>query len=168
MQNKDLKIFMVEDNEFFAHMVAEALSHQYHYKVEVFYSGEAMLERIHEKPDVMLLDFQLNSASMENMDGDKVLECIKKASPDTYTIMISSQSDLQRAVELLKLGACNYICKDLQSVHNIANTLSHVEELTRLKKEVQLYKDKTSKERKRIVFLISMLVFGAVTSYYLG
>lgn len=105
---------------------------------------------------------------MENMDGDKVLECIKKASPDTYTIMISSQSDLQRAVELLKLGACNYICKDLQSVHNIANTLSHVEELTRLKKEVQLYKDKTSKERKRIVFLISMLVFGAVTSYYLG
>lgn len=168
MEIKDLKVFMVEDNELFAHMISEALASQYGYKVEVFYTGEDMLKRINEKPDVVLLDFQLDSSDQNCMNGDKVLEQIMKVQPQTKVVIISSQDDLEKAIELLKYGACNYICKDLQSVNNIALTLQNLIELINLKSEVDFYKTKSNKEHKRLMLMIGVLVIGLIGAYFLG
>jgi DNA-binding NtrC family response regulator len=168
MEIKDLKVFMVEDNELFAHMISGALASQYGYKVEVFYTGEDMLKRIQEKPDVVLLDFQLDSSNLNCMNGDKVLEQIMQLQPQTNVVMISSQDDLEKAIELLKYGACDYICKDLQSVNNIAITLQRLRELMNLKSEVSYYKNKSGKEQKRLAIMMSVVLVGLVVSYFLG
>ena len=168
MEIKDLKVFMVEDNELFAHMISAALASQYGYKVEVFYTGEDMLKRINEKPDVVLLDFQLDSSDLNCMNGDKVLEQIMKVQPQTKVVIISSQDDLEKAIELLKYGACNYICKDLQSVNNIALTLQNLIELINLKSEVDFYKSKSNKEQKRLMLMVGVLIIGLILAYFLG
>jgi two-component system response regulator AtoC len=168
MEIKDLKVFMVEDNELFAHMISEALASQYGYKVEVFYTGEDMLKRINEKPDVVLLDFQLDSSDQNCMNGDKVLEQIMKVQPQTKVVIISSQDDLEQAIELLKYGACDYICKDLQSVNNIAITLQRLIELMNLRSEVDFYKSKSNKEQKRLMLMVGVLLIGLILAYFLG
>jgi len=168
MEIKDLKVFMVEDNELFAHMISEALASQYGYKVEVFYTGEDMLKRINEKPDVVLLDFQLDSSDQNCMNGDKVLEQIMKVQPQTKVVIISSQDDLEQAIELLKYGACDYICKDLQSVNNIAITLQRLIELMNLRSEVDFYKSKSNKEQKRLMLMVGVLIIGLILAYFLG
>ena len=168
MNSSDLKIFMAEDNEFFAIMIAAAIKDQYGFNIDVFHTGEDMLKRMHESPDIILLDFQLNSENENCMNGDEVLKNIKRINPDTKVVMISSQKDLEMAIELLKFGACNYICKDLHSVKNIGITLQNLQELINLKTEVKFYKSKSTKEKYRLAWLSALVFFGLITSYFLG
>jgi two-component system, NtrC family, response regulator HydG len=58
--------------------------------------------------DIVLCDFRLG-----DMDGKSVLQKIKSARPDTIVIIITGYSDIKTAVDVIKLGAFNYIAKPL-------------------------------------------------------
>lgn len=168
MQSKALNIVMVEDNEFFAHLVALTLREEYGYQVKLHYSGEDLFHQWSEAPDILLLDYQLNSANLDHMNGDKVLARIRELAPATKVVMISSQEDMEKAVEMLKHGACNYICKDPNSIENIVRTLKDLEELAFLSKEIKTLKEKSRQERKRLMGVLGILVVALVASFYWG
>src|SRR5476651_267499 len=58
--------------------------------------------------NLVLCDFRL-----EDTDGREILKKIKKEYPDTGVIIITGYSDIKMAVELIKLGAYDYITKPL-------------------------------------------------------
>lgn len=166
--SKQLKVAIVEDNELFAQLVSEALFDQFGYSVDVYYSGEEILKHLDKKPDVILLDFQLNSSNIHSMNGDLVLKKIKDSLPSTQVVIISSQADLCKAIELLKHGACDYICKDVRSIQNIGKTLDHLGELAKLKNEINYYKAKNSKDKVRLIWLGGLMLTSLLIAYYLG
>lgn len=168
MQSRALKVVMVEDNEFFAHLVSLSLQEEHGYQVRVHYSGEDFFLNWKENPDVVLLDYQLNSANLNHMNGDEVLKRIIKLSPATKVVMISSQEDMERAIGMLKHGACNYICKDPNSIENIAKTLGDIEQLIFLSDEIKTLREKSRKERKRLFAVLGVLLLALVASFYLG
>ncbi|MFX5537771.1 hypothetical protein ABTD88_19390, partial [Acinetobacter baumannii] len=55
------------------------------------------------------------------------------------------QEDIATAVELLKLGAFDYIVKDEDTKDRLWNTLIHLQEIKGLKKEVETLKDELKK-----------------------
>jgi two-component system response regulator HydG len=83
------------------------------------FSGTKGLEKFKESSfDVVLCDFRLG-----DMDGVDILKEIKKINSDTVVIIITGYSDVKMAVEVMRLGAFDYITKPLipEEVINVIN-----------------------------------------------
>jgi two-component system, NtrC family, response regulator HydG len=82
-------------------------------------SGTKGMAKIREAQfDVVLCDFRLG-----DMDGIDVLKGIKEANPTVVVIIITGYSDIKMAVEVMRIGAFDYITKPLipEEVINLIN-----------------------------------------------
>ncbi len=73
--------------------------------------GREGLELLHSRgADLVITDLK-----MARVDGLKVLEDVKKRSPDTEVLVITGYGTMEKAVEAMKMGACDFISKDFSS-----------------------------------------------------
>ncbi len=79
------------------------------YIVDVAHSAAKGIAKFEDQNfDIVLCDFRLG-----DKDGKDVLMEIKKRSPQTIVIIITGYSDIKIAVDVIKLGAYDYITKPL-------------------------------------------------------
>src|SRR5665213_1127684 len=79
------------------------------YSTEVAHNGSKGLAKFNEFHfDIVLCDFRLG-----DKDGKDVLTKIKELKPKTIVIIITGYSDIKTAVDVIKLGAFDYITKPL-------------------------------------------------------
>jgi two-component system response regulator HydG len=79
------------------------------YITEVAHNGSKGLAKFNEFHfDIVLCDFRLG-----DKDGKDVLVKIKEAKPKTIVIIITGYSDIKVAVDVIKIGAFDYITKPL-------------------------------------------------------
>lgn len=79
------------------------------YATEVAHNGSKGIAKFNEFHfDIVLCDFRLG-----DKDGKTVLLKIKEANPKTIVIIITGYSDIKIAVDVIKLGAFDYITKPL-------------------------------------------------------
>ena len=94
------------------------------YEVEVAHSGNKGLLKFREGNfDIVLCDFRLG-----DKDGKDVLVEIKAESPGTIVLIITGYSDIKIAVDVIKLGAYDYITKPLipdEVLNVLNNALNH-------------------------------------------
>ena len=77
------------------------------YQVETALSGADALKRIQDMPyDIYLVDL-----NMPGMDGIELLSRLKEYQPDAVVIMMTAHGTIQTAVEAMKRGAMDYLCK---------------------------------------------------------
>jgi DNA-binding NtrC family response regulator len=77
------------------------------YQVEAVQDGWEALEKIDENYyDVLILDIK-----MPKIDGLEVLQRVKEGHPDIDVIMITGLSEIETAVQSMKLGAFDYLHK---------------------------------------------------------
>lgn len=73
------------------------------------HSGKKALEIVNDThPDLILCDFKL-----DDMDGTEALTKIKEVQPDVPVIIITGYSNIRTAVEVMKMGALDYVTKPL-------------------------------------------------------
>jgi two-component system response regulator HydG len=90
------------------------------YEVEVAHSGSKGILKFKEGNfDIVLCDFRLG-----DKDGKDVLQEIKSISPSTIVLIITGYSDIKVAVDVIKMGAYDYITKPLipDEVLNVLNS----------------------------------------------
>ncbi len=102
-----IKIFIVEDNFMYSYILEEMLKEHGNFKIASFTSGEKCIELLDSNPDLVILDYNLDD-SMTGLDAFKVIHARK---PKIPVIVLSSQTDIQVAADLLKLGVFDYIQK---------------------------------------------------------
>jgi len=151
-------IFLIDDNELFAATVSNGLKEKLGARVSLFYTGEAMLEKLSENPDVIILDFQLDSQDKTAKDGGEILKEIMIHAPAQNVIMLTSMEDLKNAVSLLKKGAVDYILKDEVFFDNLLNSIKNVFEIRDLKNEIADLKYKSRQYRKRVIVVFAALI----------
>ena len=79
------------------------------YETEAAYTGNKGIASFSEKKfDAVICDYRLG-----DMEGKNVLTELKKADPSVIVLIITGYSDIKTAVELIKLGAFDYITKPL-------------------------------------------------------
>jgi two-component system response regulator HydG len=101
-------ILIVDDEVNVALLLSKFLTRN-GFKVSSANSGSAALECLKKEVfNLVLCDFRL-----EDTDGREMLKKIKSAYPQTGVIIITGYSDIKMAVELIKLGAYDYITKPL-------------------------------------------------------
>ncbi len=102
------KILIIDDDLDMCSLLSRFLSKK-GYEPEVALSGAKGLARFAEEHfDIVLCDFRLG-----DRDGKEVLSKIKEARPETIVIIITGYSDIKVAVDVIKLGAFDYITKPL-------------------------------------------------------
>ena len=132
------EILIVEDNkdmQFILKNVLEAAG----YKIISTGNGQrALLEAKKKRPDLVLLDMRL-----PGMNGLDVLKKIRNVFPQIYVIMMTAYTDVNDAVEAMKLGAYDYIAKPFRNdellimIEKILKTESMVNEINLLRKMVK-------------------------------
>ncbi|MCU0444681.1 MAG: sigma-54 dependent transcriptional regulator [Microscillaceae bacterium] len=135
------KIFIVEDDEWYAEILAYHLSLNPDYVVETFHSANDFLNNLHRRPSLITLDY-----SLPDMSGNDLLKKVKAQYPEIPIVIISGQEDISTAVKLLKEGAYDYIVKDDDAKERIWNTVMHARENLNLKDEITYLKEEIGKK----------------------
>jgi two-component system, OmpR family, response regulator len=108
MKNLDqVKIFIVEDEPFFANLINYDLEANYYDGIKVFFNGEEAVENLSLNPRVVILDHRL-----PGMSGIDVLKKIKAYNPDIHVIFLSGQTGADVAISAFKMGAHDFIVKN--------------------------------------------------------
>jgi len=138
---RTFKIFIVEDDVWYSSMLEHYLSLNPDYQVKKFDSARNFLSQLHEKPDVVSLDY-----SLPDINGDELLKQIKEQSPDTKIVIISGQEDVKVAIDLLKKGAYDYIVKDEDAKDRLWNAIQHMRENAELREEIETLKEEVARK----------------------
>jgi len=125
MSVKQKHIFIVDDDQFMATMLSDHLLENPMYKVTVFNTGEECIKNLALDPDVIILDFQLNSIIPDAANGMEILQHIKKLDREVHVIMLSSQDDYGKALESIVNGAIEYVVKDTEAFKRIDHILEN-------------------------------------------
>lgn len=112
------KILIVDDEINIGLLLSKFLTRN-GFEVATSATGAAAFELMsNEFFDLVLCDFRL-----EDTDGREMLRKIKSRYPETGVIIITGYSDVKLAVELIKMGAFDYITKPLYP-DEILNTIN--------------------------------------------
>jgi DNA-binding NtrC family response regulator len=109
METQGLNLFIVDDNRSMVLGLKHYLSSRFGGKLRIstFYDGESCLNNINEQTDVVILDYFLG-----DKNGNEILRSIKERNPRTEVIMLSSNENIETAVESFRLGAKNFVLKN--------------------------------------------------------
>jgi two-component system OmpR family response regulator len=113
------KIFIVEDEELFANLLKDYLIRKTGNDVFLFNTGEACLENIDENPDIIILDYFLNSREKNAANGLEILRKLKAIGNKAHIIILSGQSEFGVAMQSRFEGAKHYVIKDDQAFERI-------------------------------------------------
>lgn len=141
MKQNPINIFVVEDDEMYSAVLAHFLSLNPDYQVKKFGSAKEVLAKMHERPDIITLDYSLPDGT-----GDQLLKQIREQSPDTKVIIISGQEDIRVAIDLFKKGAHDYITKDADTQERLWMTIQNLRETIALKQEIESLQKEVEKK----------------------
>jgi DNA-binding NarL/FixJ family response regulator len=163
---KEYSIFLVDDDKMFLISLKNSLYQQFDslLKISEYQTGEECLQHIDKKPDIIILDYNLSDDEHPDaMNGMGVVREVASKSKDTIIIMLSSQDNLQVAVDCLKSGAYEYISKSESAFVRIPNSIKNAIERIKSKKE----SDKYIKLNARKTIIIIAVIVIDIIGYYL-
>jgi DNA-binding NtrC family response regulator len=164
--NRRYKVFLVDDDTKHLVMLKNHLEKKSDYDLEIniFSSGEACLERLHEKPDVIVLDFYLDGIRTDAANGLVILKKIKARFPDMDVIMVSGQDNIKVAIDTIDNGAYDYIIKGESAYIRAQMILDHILKNKNLRHFMLDQKRKEHILTGTVVFLFLLLVLFALAS----
>jgi len=141
---KQINIFIVDDNKIFSLALKADIETAFMnmpIKIYSFETGEKCMERFMQvMPDVVILDYCLNSKSPSAVDGIKVLDWIKKENHATNVIMLTSDDHIDIALKSFHHGASDYIVKTETKFRKINYSLFNIFKMMEAKNDARRYK----------------------------
>lgn len=128
-RTKDPLIFIVQDNVIYKDLIVGFLQQRKFSKLKTFNSGEECLKAIHQKPDIIVLDY-----SFEGITGLELMKRIKAEHAEIDFIFLSGQNNVEVAVNIMKMGAADYIVKNSQAPQNLLNSIEFLISTTKAEK----------------------------------
>ncbi|WP_298115306.1 sigma-54 dependent transcriptional regulator [Flavobacterium sp.] len=140
------KILIIEDEASIRRVLTKILSEENDtYQVEEAEDGVQGLEKIKNTDyDLVLCDIK-----MPKMDGEELLEAVKKIKPEIPIVMISGHGDMETAINTMRLGAFDYISKP-PDLNRLLNTVRNALDKKQLVVENKILKKKVSKNYEMI------------------
>ena len=121
---KPKKIFIVDDDTMLTEALKDYLTRSIAHNVTSFHTGEECLGHLPEGPDIIILDYYLNTVQKDAANGMEILQTIKKHYPAIHVIMLSSQERYGIAMQTIQKGAEQYVIKDEKAFEKIASMIN--------------------------------------------
>lgn len=116
-----LSILVVEDDIGLSRLIRKKLE-QRHFKAEIASSGQEAIAYALKNPNIfLLLDYRLG-----DMTGREIVEKLKQQDRELPFIIMTGHGDERIAVEMMKLGARDYLVKDQQFIEVLPQVIENV------------------------------------------
>ncbi|MFW5687462.1 MAG: response regulator, partial [Bacteroidota bacterium] len=113
-------ILVIEDNSGVAELICDTLN-EMGYSTTVAPDGKKAIEELaRAKADMVILDY-----SLPDMDGKQIIAALEKAGIKMPSFIVSTgRGDEQLAVDMMKLGAYDYLIKDKTLINRLPEVVS--------------------------------------------
>jgi len=144
MMNNEKKIllFLVDDDPLFLKSLEIEFTQNTGSEIKTFATGEACLETISQNPDVIVLDYHLDSVDLKAINGLETLDRIKSYNPQIPVIMLSSQDKIEVAVNCMKHQAFDYIVKSETAFIRLQKAITTIFHYQKIEKALNWYMEK--------------------------
>lgn len=106
MQNHEQRLLIIDDDEMFCHVLNRALTRRGFEVMVAHNADQALTIAAQFLPTMATLDLKL-----EHSSGLKLLPDLLTTVPHCRVVVLTGYSSIATAVEAIKLGAVNYLCK---------------------------------------------------------
>lgn len=159
--HRSLLVALIDDDPNMREMLNDFFTGKYrNCKIESYSTGEDALQNMTEEPNLIVLDYHLDSSDAAAMNGLQVLKKVKEKFPNVPVIFLSGQEKAEVAANTMKYGAYDYIVKNESAFHRLEiifnNILGHVE----LKKNLGTQKFFNT----LLVILVAAMLIGFIVS----
>ena len=110
-------VFIVEDNPVYSKTVEAFIKANFPQvkEVKIFPVGETCLTELNRKPDIIIMDYFLNSKYFDAETGLEIIKKIRAQKPEVNIVLLSAQTEKEVMLEAVKTYHCSYINKDDQA-----------------------------------------------------
>lgn len=121
-------IFIVEDNPVYAKMLEVFIKSNFPEtkEVKIFPVGEVCLMELDRNPDVIIIDYFLDTKYYDAETGLEIIKKIRARKPEVHIIVLSSQKDIDVVVEVVKTHNCSYINKDKEAFSRVEEIIKEI------------------------------------------
>jgi two-component system OmpR family response regulator len=119
-----IRVFIVDDDPVFCKAMEQYLMNEIpDVQLHTFHNGEACLHELSLQPDVVLLDYRLDAEFEYAWDGLQILKKMRSLDPDLPVVFLSSQENVETAMECVNEGALDYLVKNDQVFEKVKDIL---------------------------------------------
>lgn len=131
-KTKNPLIFIVEDNVVYKDLLVGHLQSKKYSNIKTFTNSNECVKELHLKPDVIVMDYSYGGIS-----GLELMRKVKEEHPEVDFIFISGQNDIEIAVNLMKLGAADYVIKNEKAPYQLVKAIEQLSLVTKNRKMKQ-------------------------------
>ncbi|HLS71477.1 MAG TPA: response regulator [Chitinophagaceae bacterium] len=156
-------VFLVDDEPIQNEMLKDYLTERFIYELVTFENGENALEKMDLQPEIIILDYHLNSHNPQAKNGVDILKEIKEHWPDTYVIMLSGQDRIDVAIDTMRYGAYDYVVKGESAFSRVENIMNNINDYMRVKALNVGYRNTIT----LLTIVIGLIILISVYHFYL-
>ena len=105
------KVFLADDDALYLKALEIEFLQNTDFEVETFATGELLIAKLSEEPDLIILDYHLDGIDKDAMNGLNVLKKIKVINQKIPVVMLSSQDKIEVAINCMHHNAFDYVVK---------------------------------------------------------
>jgi two-component system, OmpR family, response regulator len=139
---KKILLFLVDDDALFLKSLEIEFSQTTESDIRIFSTGEQCIESLSDHPDIIILDYYLNSIDENAINGLETLDKIKVINPEIPVIILSSQDKIDVAVNCMKHQAFDYVVKSETAFLRLQRTITTIFHYQKIEKALSWYMDK--------------------------
>jgi DNA-binding NtrC family response regulator len=139
---KKILLFLVDDDALFLKSLTIDFAQNTQSAIKTFATGEQCLENLNQNPDIIILDYHLNSINKKAINGLETLDRIKAANSQIPVIILSSQDKIEVAVNCMKHQAFDYIVKSETAFIRLQKAITTIFHYQKIEKALSWYMEK--------------------------
>ena len=144
-------IFVIEDDAIQTEMLKDYLTERYLLEVKTYTNGEDALNDVAKfKPEIVVLDYHLNSSNRAAKNGIEILKGIKAKNPESKVVMFSGEDNLNVALESMRNGSYDYIIKGETAFNKLENVINKLGDLHKM--------ESINKAQKRTITMLGIVI----------
>lgn len=137
-----IKLFLVDDDELFLKSLEIDFLQHADFDIETFSTGELCVANLSNQPDLIILDYYLDSVDKNAMNGIETLDKIKAFNPDIPVIILSAQDKIDVAINCMHHKAADYVVKSETAFMRLQKIITTIMRFNKLEKELSWYMER--------------------------
>jgi DNA-binding NtrC family response regulator len=142
MTTEKIKLFLVDDDAVFLKSLEIEFMQHADFSINTYSTGELCMANLPLHPDVIILDYNLDSIDKTAMDGLATLNKIKSYNPDIPVIMLSSQDKIDVAINCMHNRAFDYVVKSETAFMRLQKIITTIFRYKKMEKELSWYMER--------------------------
>jgi DNA-binding NtrC family response regulator len=124
---KNLSVFVIDDSPALTEMLKDFIEKKHPgAQISVFKNGEEAIPEIYRNPNIIILDYYLDSEKPDAMNGLQVLKKIKEENSEMPVVILSAQDKTEVSANTIKFGAYDYIVKNESAFDKVEIILNNI------------------------------------------